>query len=99
MSFVTDLRTGSAVLAQRVLPVRASVPGEHARPVRSVWLGYSGVAAARFAAATSVRFDTPSLANTDETWWSTVFGEITSLMAMLALVRPSQSNSSTSCSR
>ena len=28
-----------------------------------------------------------------------VFGEITSLMAMLALVRPSQSNSSTSCSR
>ena len=62
-------------------------------------LGYSGVAAARFAAATSVRFDTPSLANTDETWWSTVFGEITSLAAMLALVRPSQSNSSTSCSR
>ena len=73
--------------------------GEYARPVRSVWLAYSGVAAARFAAATSVRFDTPSLANTDETWWSTVFGEITSLMAMLALVRPSQSNSSTSCSR
>ena len=59
-----------------------------------------GVAGACLAAAaTSVRLDTPSLARTDETWWSTVFGEITSLVAMPALVRPSQSNSSTSCSR
>src|SRR3984957_5286031 len=42
-------------------------------PVRSVWLAYSGVAAARFAATTtSVRFDTPSLASTEETGWVAV---------------------------
>ena len=63
-----------------VLPVRAFRAWRAGTTVRAVWPGYSGVAAARFAAATSVRFDTPSLASTDETWWSTVFGEITSLM-------------------
>ena len=51
------------------------------------------------AAPASRREATPSLASTAETWWSTVFGEITSACAISALVAPRTIRSSTSVSR
>ena len=46
-----------------------------------------------------LRDDTPSLPRTDDTWWSTVLGEITRASAISAFVAPVRSWASTSDSR
>ena len=51
------------------------------------------------AAPASRREETPSLPSTAETWWSTVFGVMTSAWAISALVAPRATRSSTSVSR